>query len=108
MIREFHIHLYFNANTIEVAKSLVQKMRKNKVPMVLGHFNEREVGPHTRWSVQILTTKEDFGEVLSFIALNREGLTVFSHPVTGDDLRDHTDYAIWMGEIVELDLEGLK
>jgi len=32
------------------------------------------------------------------------GLVVFLHPETGDDLKDHTDYAIWMGAMRELDL----
>ena len=36
----------------------------------------------------------------------RNGLVVFLHPDTGDDLLDHTDHAIWMGAMRPLDLTG--
>ncbi|MFQ5938851.1 MAG: DOPA 4,5-dioxygenase family protein [Alphaproteobacteria bacterium] len=36
--------------------------------------------------------------------LNRDGLTVFVHPETGDDLADHLDHALWLGEKLELNL----
>jgi len=31
-------------------------------------------------------------------------LVVFLHPDTGDDLKDHTEHAIWMGSMRTLDL----
>ena len=37
--------------------------------------------------------------------LNRDGLTVFVHPGTGDDLADHRDHALWLGEKLELNLK---
>ena len=30
------------------------------------------------------------------------------HPDTGDDLKDHTDHALWLGEMLELDLSALS
>ena len=36
--------------------------------------------------------------------LNRAGLTVFAHPETGNELADHRDNALWMGEKLDLDL----
>ena len=47
---------------------------------------------------------EYIGVVLPWLVINRNGLVVFLHPDTGDDLKDHTDYAIWMGAMRELDL----
>jgi DOPA 4,5-dioxygenase len=35
---------------------------------------------------------------------NRRGLTIFLHPNTGNNLEDHRDWPIWMGEIPELKL----
>jgi aromatic ring-cleaving dioxygenase len=29
---------------------------------------------------------------------------VFLHPLTGDDLADHTEHAIWMGAVRALDV----
>jgi len=47
---------------------------------------------------------ELIGVVLPWLALHRNGLVVFLHPETGDELADHTDHAIWMGAIRPLDL----
>ena len=49
-----------------------------------------------------------FAAVTKFLALNRDGLTSFTHPNTGetatDELRDHRDHAVWMGEVRPLKL----
>jgi DOPA 4,5-dioxygenase len=42
--------------------------------------------------------------VLTWLALNRNGLVIFCHPSTGDSLKDHTDHAIWLGAIRPLNL----
>jgi aromatic ring-cleaving dioxygenase len=31
-------------------------------------------------------------------------LVMFIHPDTGEHLKDHTEHAIWMGEMMTLDL----
>jgi DOPA 4,5-dioxygenase len=33
---------------------------------------------------------------------------VLVHPETGDAIKDHTDHAIWMGEVRPLDLSVLR
>ena len=47
-------------------------------------------------------------DLLSWLALNRNGLTILIHPLTGNDLLDHTDYASWMGEPQKLNLNVFK
>ena len=58
-------------------------------------------------SVQLTVNCQNFGEVIGWLNLNRKGLIVFIHPMTGDDLKDHTDYAMWMGDILKLNLQFL-
>jgi len=60
------------------------------------------------WSCQLAFPPDKAGAVLSWLALNREGLTVFTHALTGDDIKDHTDHAIWMGAMLGLDLSVLE
>ena len=48
------------------------------------------------------------GEILPFLILNRGDLDVFLHPLTGDDLADHRDYATWLGNQYELKLSALS
>jgi aromatic ring-cleaving dioxygenase len=107
VIKNFHIHLYYDDNNIELAKDLAKEIQ-TKFSINVGTFHEQNVGPHPRWSVQISVPTDLFGDVLSYVAINRKGLTVFSHPDTGHGLIDHTDNAIWMGEILELNTEIFK
>ena len=46
-----------------------------------------------------------FAPVMTWLALNRDGLIVFAHPDTGHDLEDHRDHAIWMGAMLPLKLD---
>lgn len=46
--------------------------------------------------------------MVGWLALNRGGLIVFTHALTGDDIKDHTDHAIWMGAMLELNLSALE
>jgi DOPA 4,5-dioxygenase len=41
------------------------------------------------------------------MALNRNGLTIFAHTSTGEDLADHTEHVIWFGPSETLDLSVL-
>ena len=71
-------------------------------------MHEKPIGPHPTWSCQLLFSKVQLTSMIIWLLENRRGLTVFIHPVTGDDFLDHTDHAIWLGNQVELNLEGLK
>ena len=45
-----------------------------------------------------------FGDVAQWLTLNRDGLTIFAHANTGEDLADHTEHVIWFGPSETLDL----
>jgi DOPA 4,5-dioxygenase len=42
---------------------------------------------------------------LPWLMLNRDGLNVLLHPETGDDYRDHSAHAAWLGESLPLRLD---
>ena len=100
----YHAHLYFDAHTIETAKK-VGTQAAAQFDIQVGRYHEKPVGPHPMWSCQLAFTPELFGEFIPWLNLNRQGLVVFVHPQTGDDLRDHTDLAMWLGDSVPLKLE---
>ena len=102
-IKGYHAHVYFDANTINQARTLCE-LAAQLFPLKMGRVHERPVGPHPVWSCQLAFGPELIGDVLPWLALNRKGLVVFLHPDTGDDLLDHTDHAIWMGAMRPLDL----
>lgn len=106
MISMFHAHVYYDASSIEQAKRLCERARE-LFPLRMGRVHERPVGPHPKWSCQLAFGPELFGEIVPWLAMNRNGLVVFTHPETGDVIKDHTEHAIWMGEMMKLKLSAL-
>lgn len=106
-IRGFHAHVYYDDSTFEQARALCEDAR-DRLGVEMGRMHRRPVGPHPRWSCQLAFAPERFGEVVPWLALNRAGLVVFVHPETGDAVRDHTEHALWMGEVVPLELSALR
>lgn len=103
MIRDFHAHIYFDAEEADKARGLGQAARE-RFGVPVGHYHVRPVGPHPRGSCQLTVPREQFGEVAQWLVLNRAGLTIFAHANTGDDLADHTAHVIWFGPSEELNL----
>ena len=102
-IQDFHAHIYYDPEEVERAKQLAAAVQA-RFPVAVGHFHLRPVGPHPRGSVQLTVPTQLFGDVAQFLALNRDGLTIFAHAETGNDLADHTQHVIWFGDSEELDL----
>ncbi len=105
-ITGFHAHVYYDAATKEKAARLRAALEA-RFEARYGRWHDRPVGPHPRWSYQIAFAPALFGEIIPWLALNRDGLVIFVHPNTGQDLTDHAQRAIWLGETVELDLSAL-
>ena len=102
-VSEFHAHVYFDEATVEQARGLCEQAR-DRFGIEMGRMHEKPVGPHPCWSCQLRVPPEQFGDIILWLSLNRDGLTIFVHPETGDVLRDHTQHALWMGEMLELDV----
>ena len=102
-IHDFHAHIYFDADQVEGARALAGEVQR-RFGIAVGHFHQRPVGPHPRGSVQMTVPPERFGEVASWLSVNRGEFTVFAHASTGDDRADHTHNVVWFGPSEPLDL----
>jgi len=102
-IQNFHAHIYYDPEEVERAKQLAAAAQA-RFGVAVGHFHLRPVGPHPRGSCQLTVPTERFGDFAQWAALNRNGLTIFAHTETGEDLADHTEHVIWFGESEPLDL----
>ena len=102
----WHAHVYFDAGTVPQARALCEAAA-SRFALKMGRVHEKPVGPHPDWSCQLAFRAALFGEVVPWLTMNRNGLVVFMHPVTGHDLVDHRDRAIWMGAVRPLDLSVL-
>ncbi len=102
-IRDFHAHIYFDADQLDRAEKLAHAARE-RFNLRIGHFHTNPVGPHPRGSCQLTVLPEEFGDFAQWMALNRDGLTIFAHTSTGSDYVDHTEHVIWFGPSEMLDL----
>ncbi len=107
LIKGYHVHVYFDETTLEQAKVLCEEAGK-LFPVTVGRIHCKPVGPHPCWSCQLAFSRNEYADLMSWLALNRQGLTILIHTLTGNDLKDHTDYASWMGTPQTLNLEVLK
>lgn len=103
-IKDWHAHVYFDPQTRDRAWALREKIEK-AFTIEMGRFHEKPVGPHPMFSYQVHFKNEQFAPLISWLALNHDGLTVFVHPNTGQDLEDHRDRALWIGQSVPLVLD---
>ncbi|OJD29051.1 dopa-dioxygenase [Diplodia corticola] len=55
-----------------------------------------------------LFTPEQFGAFVPWLVLNRGPLSALVHPNTGDDVRDHSQRATWLGEPLPVNLAPLR
>jgi DOPA 4,5-dioxygenase len=105
-INGYHAHVYFDAHSLAQARALCEEAGR-RFGVSVGRVHERPVGPHPSWSCQLAFAPALFQQVVPWLALNRAGLVVLVHPRTGDELADHRDHALWMGQVMTLDLSVL-
>jgi aromatic ring-cleaving dioxygenase len=107
----YHAHIYYSADERSVAANLRDKLRtaRRDDPLselrFVGELRDHKAGPHITPQFEI-----HFDERLLPVVeaeLTRSGLRVLIHPLTLDDLGDHTYLGRWIGEPVELDLSVL-
>ena len=107
VIRGFHAHVYFDATTIAQARALCAAAAA-RFGVAQGRVHEKPVGPHLYWSCQLAFAPAAFGALIPWLAMHRDGLVVFIHPISDNELIDHRDRAIWMGAVQPLDLSVLS
>ena len=73
---------------------------------------DQPIGPHpvAMFEVNIFTPAQ-FGAFIPWLVINRGPLSALVHPNTenmGEEARNHTQRATWLGERLPLDLTPLK
>jgi len=109
IIADYHAHVYYDATEKSAAADLrglaeARFATPEYADVKFGSWHDNPVGPHPVGSYQILFPASLFDRILPWLSLNRNGLTIFVHPNTGQDLEDHRDRAIWLGTTRDLKL----
>ena len=106
-VTEFHAHIYFDAVTRASALSLHETMLRFHPLLKVHTMAEGSRGPHVLPMFGMDIPKEIFAIVVSFLALNRGPHSVLFHPLSGNELLDHTHHALWLGPQQPLNLAVL-
>ena len=107
----YHAHIYYVPETRAAAEAmqrdLIDRMDSGAIPRLLfvGQLMDGKAGPHQIPQFEIHYTEEALPAILELIEAS--GLTALVHPLTDDDLADHTTLAHWIGTPIELDLSTL-
>jgi aromatic ring-cleaving dioxygenase len=105
--QHFHAHVYFNEQTADHAHDLCRRAGET-FGITVGRFHRKLVGPHPEWSCQLSFDSTQFGPLIDWLEEQRDGLTVFVHGLSGDNLEDHTTHATFLGEPAVLNLEVFR
>jgi len=101
----FHAHIYYSAEERPRASRLRDDFAARDDVLFVGHMTDRGVGPHPIPQYEVHFRERTRDDVIAAIAAS--GLRALVHPLTDDDLADHTTLAHWIGEPVELDVTTL-
>ncbi|MGK0367437.1 MAG: aromatic ring-cleaving dioxygenase [Thermoproteota archaeon] len=82
---------------MEKAEKLKAKF-ESSFDFKIGRVWDKPVGPHPIGSCQVTVPVGEFEKTLIWVLENRGGIDFFIHPVTGNDLEDHTTSSIWVGK----------
>ncbi|MEG3941433.1 DOPA 4,5-dioxygenase family protein [Microcoleus sp. S36b_A3] len=102
----FHAHIYFDNDSRDAAARVREGLAQFEVQ--LGRWHDKPIGPHPQAMYQVAFLPPQFGMVVPWLMLHREGLDILVHPETGDDVADHTTHSLWLGEKLELNVEVLR
>ena len=104
----WHAHVYYDADERAVAAALRDAftgMMGTTPILFVGSMTDRPVGPHPIPQFEIHFPASAKAVVTD--AIRKAGLRALIHPLTDDDLADHTTLAHWIGEPLDLDVSVL-
>ena len=101
----YHAHIYYEPNQRPAAQQLLQRLGQSKFVLFAGELRDEPVGPHPKAQFEVHFREDAVGQVVALI--KESGLRALVHPLTDDDLADHTTLGQWLGEPLPLDLSVL-
>ena len=102
----YHAHVYFSDDDRADAEALRNRFSAMQSQVLfVGRMMDRGVGPHPIPQFEVHFLEDARPNVVA--AIEESGLRALVHPLTDDDLADHTKLGSWIGEPLELDLSVL-
>ncbi|EJK2113348.1 DOPA 4,5-dioxygenase [Vibrio navarrensis] len=93
----FHAHVYYPLNRRSDAAELHEKIRRERKDVLqIFPLVERLVGPH-KMPMFELHFRDNQKGLIEWLDTQRGGFSVLIHPVSEEELLDHTERAQWLG-----------
>lgn len=104
----YHGHFYFTPETLHSAEIVRQKMAI-ELPQLLNIFPllPRPVGPHPFPMFEFHFRSSDLELIRGWLQKNHAGHSVLLHPLSGNEIDDHTKYAEFVGDALPLNISFL-
>jgi DOPA 4,5-dioxygenase len=101
-IHGYHIHIYFQkgTETEKTAQEMVQGIEEKFYGFIEKSTLLGKVGPHLLDNYALHVTKQSFGEIVPWLQMNVEDLSILIHPETGNDFFDHLKASMWLGKAI--------
>jgi aromatic ring-cleaving dioxygenase len=99
-VKTYHIHIYYDLgkDSENSAKGLAKEIARlfpQHVQEV--HEYDKPGGPHAVSNVAVHFGDKGFGEIVQWLQFNAGNLSMLVHPKSGDVIKDHIDYGLWLG-----------
>jgi aromatic ring-cleaving dioxygenase len=102
----YHAHIYFSPEQRNAAMELKSRFEADRGVLFVGRMTEGKAGPHPVPQYEVHFLESELEHVREM--LRASGLRALVHPLTLDDLADHTSLGKWInGEPLALDLTTL-
>ena len=101
----FHAHIYYESAERPAAAALRDDFGRDSEILFVGAMTDGAAGPHPIAQYEVHFLARSQAAVVA--AIEATGLRALVHPLTDDDLADHTTLAHWIGEPVMLDVTVL-
>lgn len=102
---QWHAHVYFIDADRATAAALRERFRAEPRVLFTGRMVDEPVGPHPIPQYEIHFLEPERDTIVALIVAS--GLRALVHPLTDDDLADHTTLGHWIGEPLNLDTSVL-
>ena len=101
----YHAHIYYDPAERAAAVALRDAFGHDPAILFVGALTDGPAGPHpiAQYEVHFLNSHR----ATIAAAIEAAGLRALIHPLTDDDLADHTSLAHWIGDPVDLDVTVL-
>ncbi|KAI4177175.1 MAG: hypothetical protein LQ343_000657 [Gyalolechia ehrenbergii] len=98
-----------NEEEVKYAENLRERIIQEFQELDTHEAHYKAIGPHPIAMFEVGIAKPaQFGDFVPWLAIHHGPLSVLVHPNTGDDLRGHTQNAMWIGEKLPLKLSRFE